>query len=51
MFPMLKYSEKHTRNLVLLAVFTICCSLGIANYASTTVSVYIRFLLSSIIIK
>uniref|UniRef100_A0A804P0T1 BI1-like protein n=1 Tax=Zea mays TaxID=4577 RepID=A0A804P0T1_MAIZE len=36
MFPMLKYREKHPRNLVLLAVFTLCCSLSIAVSASTT---------------
>lgn len=37
MFPMLKYREKHPRNLVLLGVFTLCCSLSIAVAASTTV--------------
>ncbi|CAD6256581.1 unnamed protein product [Miscanthus lutarioriparius] len=36
MFPMLKYREKHPRNLVLLALFTLCCSLSIAVSASTT---------------
>jgi hypothetical protein len=41
MFPMLEYSEKHSRNLVLLVVFSLCCSLSIAGYASTTVGVYI----------
>ncbi|XP_066357964.1 protein LIFEGUARD 2-like [Miscanthus floridulus] len=36
MFPMLKYREKHPRNLVLLALFTLCCSLSIAVSASST---------------
>ncbi|WVZ50844.1 hypothetical protein U9M48_002058 [Paspalum notatum var. saurae] len=36
MIPMLRYREKHPWNLVLLAVFTLCCSLSIAVAASTT---------------
>ncbi|CAD6262254.1 unnamed protein product [Miscanthus lutarioriparius] len=48
MFPILKYSEKHSRNLILIAVFTLCCILCIAGYASTTVNVYMRFLISII---
>ncbi|KAJ1275968.1 hypothetical protein BS78_05G177600 [Paspalum vaginatum] len=36
MIPMLKFREKHPWNLVLLAVFTLCCSLSIAVAASTT---------------
>lgn len=36
MFPMLKYREKHPTNLVLLALFTLCCSLSIAVSASST---------------
>ncbi|CAN6363238.1 unnamed protein product [Urochloa humidicola] len=37
MFPMLKYREKHPRNLVLLGLFTLCCSLSIAVTTSTSV--------------
>ncbi|CAO2149395.1 unnamed protein product [Urochloa humidicola] len=37
MFPMMKYREKHPRNLVLLGIFTLCCSLSIAVTASTSV--------------
>ncbi|CAD6242544.1 unnamed protein product [Miscanthus lutarioriparius] len=48
MFPILKYSEKHSRNLILIAVFTLCCILCIVGYASTTVNVYMRFLISII---
>ena len=48
MFPILKYSEKHSRNLILIVVFTLCCILCIAGYASTTVNVYMRFLISII---
>jgi len=44
MFPMLKYREKHPRNLVLLALFTLCCSLSIAVSASTTFGKYRRLL-------
>ncbi|PVH34432.1 hypothetical protein PAHAL_8G217600 [Panicum hallii] len=36
MFPMLKYREKHPTNLVLLGVFTLCCSLSIAMTTSTS---------------
>nr|CAB3503186.1 unnamed protein product [Digitaria exilis] len=36
MIPMLKYREKHPTNLVLLGVFTLCCSLSIAVSTSTT---------------
>jgi hypothetical protein len=48
MFPMLKYREKHPRNLVLLALFTLCCSLSIAVSASTTLGMGNRFLLISL---
>ncbi|CAL4980429.1 unnamed protein product [Urochloa decumbens] len=37
MFPMMKYREKHPRNLVLLGLFTLCCSLSIAVTTSTSV--------------
>lgn len=37
MFPMMKYREKHPWNLVLLGVFTLCCSLSIAVTTSTSV--------------
>ncbi|RCV38715.1 hypothetical protein SETIT_8G164500v2 [Setaria italica] len=37
MFPMMKYREKHPRNLVLLGVFTLCCSLSIAVTTSSSV--------------
>ncbi|CAO2142139.1 unnamed protein product [Urochloa humidicola] len=37
MFPMMKYREKHPRNLVLLGIFTLCCSLSIAVTTSTSV--------------
>ncbi|KAL6654026.1 hypothetical protein ACP70R_007491 [Stipagrostis hirtigluma subsp. patula] len=37
MFPMLKYRERHPVNLVLLGLFTVCCSLSIAVATSTTV--------------
>jgi hypothetical protein len=47
MWPMLRYRERHPVNLVLLGVFTLCCSLSIAVSASTTVGMDIvvpRFL-------
>jgi hypothetical protein len=34
---MMKYREKHPWNLVLLGVFTLCCSLSIAVTTSTSV--------------
>lgn len=37
MIPMIRYRERHPVNLVLLGVFTLCCSLSIAVSASTTV--------------
>ncbi|TVU25037.1 hypothetical protein EJB05_27513 [Eragrostis curvula] len=41
MWPMLKYRERHPVNLVLLGVFTLCCSLSIAVAASTTVGIVV----------
>ena len=43
MFPMLKYREKHPTNLVLLGVFTLCCSLSIAMTTSTSLGTGSRF--------
>jgi len=43
MFPMLKYREKHPTNLVLLGVFTLCCSLSIAMTTSTSFGTASRF--------
>jgi protein lifeguard len=37
MWPMVRYRERHPLNLVLLGVFTLCCSLSIAVSASFTV--------------
>ncbi|GJN25274.1 hypothetical protein PR202_gb13077 [Eleusine coracana subsp. coracana] len=39
MIPMLRFRERHPVNLVLLGIFTLCCSLSIAVSASTTVGV------------